>query len=825
MPGFRIGLFLDSSLSGGGAAALTLLFTSGTLDPRITFTRASTGTYYNASGVLSSAAVDTPRFDYDPITLAAKGIRREPARTNKLAYSNSFAAAGWTLGNCTITVAAATSPDGTANASKITSTTSAAGSVSIYRTDATSTGTPSGSIFAKKGTSNWVSLSTASGTWAYFNLNTGEAGNAYKCDGRIEALASGWYRCIIENITGLSSALVVCPCDNQTAQDPFSGTAVFTSGNYIYVYQADSQDGATITTPIPTNGAAATRAADVITMTGTNFSDWFTAASGAFVVRGEGAAQGTQAILSADDNTVNSSIVLYTSGNDPKFKVTNGGVSQADIDAGTVVGNRAFVLGGSFAGNDFKASVDGNAAVVDSSGTLPTVDRLRIGNDQAGNEFSGTIASISFYASVVTLPSLTINALGSATVPFAPTSIFATAGANSLYTRSDVILAPTSWVDQSGKGNNLTASGSPVIRYGVAGKTTLRARYLEVAAYYDMPAISVNRRAHAWWMVCRMRSTKPIEGNGVRPLVEFGPGATDCLVDTDGAGGAVKWRFTGTATQAASYARSDIALIIVSAGTGAVTMRVNGTVSTLSPYTAGTVTGGRIMANSAGGLFSGEIYEYGLIDRELSAGEITSLEAYAQSRYRAWPTAGQFVFDGDSLTEGFQTSAFLNWVSMFDDNTSGAYRLTNQAASGRLLSAIATAASSTVALYNGALAKNTAVLWAGTNDISAGVTAATCLTNAQTWATAMKAAGFKTQVIGIAKRGDAPWTGGMETYRLAYNSGLSGLTGIDSIILPDSISALSNPGDTTYYNVDLVHLSDAGYTAVEAVFRPAILAL
>lgn len=54
-----------------GALALSLDFTSGSLDPRITFTRASGATYYNSAGTLTTAATDTPRFDYDPNTLQA----------------------------------------------------------------------------------------------------------------------------------------------------------------------------------------------------------------------------------------------------------------------------------------------------------------------------------------------------------------------------------------------------------------------------------------------------------------------------------------------------------------------------------------------------------------------------------------------------------------------------------------------------------------------------------------------------------------------------------------------------------------------------------
>ena len=48
----------------------------------ITFTRASTGTYVDSNGVIQTAAIDTPRFDHDPVTNASLGLLLEEARTN-----------------------------------------------------------------------------------------------------------------------------------------------------------------------------------------------------------------------------------------------------------------------------------------------------------------------------------------------------------------------------------------------------------------------------------------------------------------------------------------------------------------------------------------------------------------------------------------------------------------------------------------------------------------------------------------------------------------------------------------------------------------------
>ena len=65
------------------------------LDPRITFSRSSTGTYVDG-GVVKSAANNVARFEGD-------GFLIEEARTNNLTYSEQFDNAGWTKARTTIT--------------------------------------------------------------------------------------------------------------------------------------------------------------------------------------------------------------------------------------------------------------------------------------------------------------------------------------------------------------------------------------------------------------------------------------------------------------------------------------------------------------------------------------------------------------------------------------------------------------------------------------------------------------------------------------------------------------------------------------------------
>jgi len=80
---FGFGMGLPPAASAAGGPSLNLQFAGNSvLDSRITFTRASTGTYFNSAGVLTSAAINEPRFDYNPTTLAPLGLLIEEQRTN-----------------------------------------------------------------------------------------------------------------------------------------------------------------------------------------------------------------------------------------------------------------------------------------------------------------------------------------------------------------------------------------------------------------------------------------------------------------------------------------------------------------------------------------------------------------------------------------------------------------------------------------------------------------------------------------------------------------------------------------------------------------------
>ena len=98
-----------------------------------------------------------------------------------------------------------------------------------------------------------------------------------------------------------------------------------------------------------------------------------------------------------NDGTSNESIRLRTVSTDPFFTITDGGVDQANIDAGAVASYTTYKFAGAYAVNDFAACIAGGAAQTDASGTLPTVTQTSLGNSAAANYLNGYLQRITYY--------------------------------------------------------------------------------------------------------------------------------------------------------------------------------------------------------------------------------------------------------------------------------------------------------------------------------------------------------------------------------------------------------------------------------------------
>ena len=376
---------------------------------------------YNAT---TSAAYYGARLDYNPATLAARGLLIEEARTNRAFPSNNFL--GWTTDNVTVTANQTTSPDGTVSAALLNSGTGTSQhQIFVFSTGFT-VGLPfTGSVYAKAGTGRYLTIcligDTARGGYANFDLIGGNVTQSGALSGggtfnsaSITAVGNGFYRLTVTATSTADSQAYISYATSNTATyvPDAGGRKVYTgTGETYYIWGPQFEQGSFPTSYIPTAGGPVSRSADTASMTGTNFSSWYNATAGAFLVQFDTPASGTRIISAADDNTANNNIQMLTSGTDPTFLVTTSGTAQASIDAGTVAANTVYKFAGTYSANDFAACISGGTVGADTSGTIPTVDRLRIGAGQAGNTLCGHVALLNYYPQ--RLPNATLQSLTS----------------------------------------------------------------------------------------------------------------------------------------------------------------------------------------------------------------------------------------------------------------------------------------------------------------------------------------------------------------------------------------------------------------------------
>lgn len=410
---------VQSMIGTGLQPTFNLVFAGATaLDQRVTFTRSTTTTRVNASGVIESVAIDTPRFDYDPVTLAPKGLLIEEQRTNLAVQSNAFTTT-WLASDVTLTSGATVSPDGTANAWLLADT-AANAFHNITQPIAWTAAAYTFSVYAKFNTHRWISARIGAAGNQFFgswDLQNGVVGSATAgATVQMQNAGNGWYRLTLTatlSTAGNANLLIQLTNTDSTSLVSYTGTA---TGSWIYGAQLEA--GAFATSYIPTTTAAATRAADVASVTGANFSSWYNQTEGTTLVETATLPNVTAAALThaISDGTFNQSIYgnfnagnLYIGAN-----VLNSGVNQASgigsfsITASTNTTKDAFA----YKQNNFGESCNGATPKTDSTGTVPTVDRLYIGTNWAGagNFLNGHIRSFKYYPTRLsneTLQSLT----------------------------------------------------------------------------------------------------------------------------------------------------------------------------------------------------------------------------------------------------------------------------------------------------------------------------------------------------------------------------------------------------------------------------------
>lgn len=360
----------------------------------ITFTRSSTGTYFDAAGVLQTAAINTPRFDHHPVTKAPLGLMIEAAGTNLLKYSEQLDHVAWPRALTTVTPNVIAAPDGTQSADKIVET-ATSGAHYVYSSGAVTSGTTyTFSVFAKRAERNYAEVTAFNTpfTPVRFDLTTGAvtlnaSGNAISVSS--DSCGGDWWRLsisIVATVTGNMNFGVSIA--NASTGGGYLGDG--TSGIYLWGAQLEADD---LSSYIPTTSAAVTRAADVASVN--TLTPWFSPARGTLYAEATnlGTSGSTIAQIGtlADRNYVAVAPVgLPGTGGGTVV----GGIGQAGLQA--ALGAPGQKVAYAYSTNDFACAVNGVLTGTDTSGYLPTPLSMLLGSYAAGGITNCYIRQITY---------------------------------------------------------------------------------------------------------------------------------------------------------------------------------------------------------------------------------------------------------------------------------------------------------------------------------------------------------------------------------------------------------------------------------------------
>jgi hypothetical protein len=377
-----------------GVPSLALDFLSGTLDSRITFTRSSTATFVGSNGLIQTAAINDPRFDYNPVTLALNGLLIEEQRVNLLLYSEQLDNAYWQKSKQgtgiapVVTANAATAPDGTMTADQVVFASVGTGSGDRSRLLTALLGLATGTYTV----SFWVKAASPSQP----NLSL--------------FIQSGVNSLVVVPTTEWVRYTYTATETNQRPELRLSGN-VGTLGTY-YVWGAQLEAGAFPTSYIPTVASQVTRTADIATMTGTNFSDWYNQTEGSFVFQ-YSRYQNTDAFgivletKPSSTSTADRFGAAATSTADPRFQLFPNGSTVLDTGGTFGVLPVNTVVKGAFAYRSGDSAATRNGASPSNSATAfatPTYTNLQIGGTDntlygpaTTSQLNGHIRQIAYY--------------------------------------------------------------------------------------------------------------------------------------------------------------------------------------------------------------------------------------------------------------------------------------------------------------------------------------------------------------------------------------------------------------------------------------------
>ena len=357
-----------------------------------------------------ASAYHGPRYDYDPFTLAHRGLLVEGPTGNWIKRSECLNTAVWSVVGSTVTpnVSAVRSLDGFFNADGLfEDANNTEHRITQEVSGLTSSQTYCFSVHLRPvGGRAWFHLGITSKDGntrrAWFNANTGLFGTVQSgVTSTVIGYQNGWWRVGVaaDALTGATTPKVIVG----TASVDNTLTHTGSTGGGCYLWGAQLETGERPTSYIFVGSATASRGADSARLSVANVSNWHTA-QGTLVIAAE-------LFNQAANNAINGLGALWDGTTSNVVELTRATATNpllANVVAGgsTVFASGALVtptrntivkLGVGWEANSFKACADGSAVAADSAGAVPTgITHLLIGQDSAARYLNGWVREVHY---------------------------------------------------------------------------------------------------------------------------------------------------------------------------------------------------------------------------------------------------------------------------------------------------------------------------------------------------------------------------------------------------------------------------------------------
>jgi hypothetical protein len=377
----------------------------------ITFTRASSGTYFDATGTLQTATTNAARFDYNPSTLAARGMLVEEQRTNSIRNNTMVGAVAGTPGTAPTNWTLLGSASGLTQQIIGTGTENGINYIDVQYSG-TTTGAISSATIARYEAATQIAAQSGQ-TWTasdYIRIVDGSLQNiSFFGIAVIERSAAGGF---------LDSTVVeIAPTAASLATQRRSVTRVLNNASTAFVtsqllFSAPSgvainitlriglpqlELGAFATSVISTTTAAATRSADVASVN--TLSPWYNASAGTLYAEMQMLAAPLVNVGVPFSLTAASSQIALRMRPSQKAGASVIDSSVTVVDTSSVGNYTTGIskLSFGYASNDFASSLNGESPIIDLLGSVPVLTNCNIGNLSGSAFLNGYLRRITYY--------------------------------------------------------------------------------------------------------------------------------------------------------------------------------------------------------------------------------------------------------------------------------------------------------------------------------------------------------------------------------------------------------------------------------------------